>query len=136
MECAPSTGNSRDILSSQRQTFLLYWLPGIAIAVTSQPTFSVGLRTLVWTASLTTMGITCLVNAVRCHRVHCYATGPFFLVMAVVSLLLGLGVVSLGRNGWSFLGLTILVGCTALYYLPELFLGKYRKSRRPDAAHP
>ena len=49
--------------------------------------------------------------------------------MAVVTLLFGLGILPLGRNGWNWLSLTILLGAIAFYYLPELFLGKYRKSR-------
>jgi hypothetical protein len=73
------------------------------------------------------MGTACTANAVRCGRLHCYITGPFFLVMAVVTLLYGLGIVPLGVHGWSLIGLTILVGAIALCCLPELFFGKYRK---------
>jgi len=29
------------------------------------------------------MGGACLVNAVRCGRLHCYVTGPFFLLGAI-----------------------------------------------------
>lgn len=126
MERGTTTGNSRDILSTPLLVFALYWLPAIAIAVTGN-LLSVGWRTFVWSASLTIMATACIANAVRCGRVHCYITGPFFLVMAIVTVLYGLGVVTLGRNGWSLLGLTILVGCIASYYLPELFWGKYRK---------
>jgi hypothetical protein len=75
------------------------------------------------------MGAACIVNALQCKRVHCYITGPFFLLMALVTLLFGLGVVPLGRNGWNWLGLTILIGAVALWCLPELVWGKYRKSR-------
>jgi hypothetical protein len=32
------------------------------------------------------MGVACIVNALRCGRVHCYLTGPFFLLMAVIAL--------------------------------------------------
>ena len=73
------------------------------------------------------MGAACLANAVRCGRVHCYTTGPFFLVMAVVTLLYGLGVVPLGGNGWSLISLAILIGAIVLCCLPELFFGKYRR---------
>lgn len=88
---------------------------------------SVGWRTFVWTAALSTMGAACVVNAVRCGRLHCYITGPFFFAIAVVTLLYGLGVVPLGRNGWSLIGLIVLVGAVALYCLPEIFWGKYRR---------
>ena len=132
MERGTTTCNSRDILSSPPLVFAVYWLPPIAMAVTGN-LLGVGWRTVVWTAALGIMGTACIVNAVRCRRVHCYITGPFFLVMAVVTLLYGLGVVPLGRNGWNLIGLTFLIGAIVLYYLPELFLGKYRKG---STVHP
>jgi hypothetical protein len=74
------------------------------------------------------MGTACIANALRCSRVHCYITGPFFFAMAVVTVLYSLGVVPLGTNGWNLIGLTVLVGAVTLYCLPEMFLGKYRKA--------
>jgi hypothetical protein len=122
-----TTGDSRDILSSLWLTLVFFFVPAIGIAVTAGSDFGGGWRTVVWTAALSTMGTACTANAVRCGRLHCYITGPFFLVMAVVTLLYGLGIVPLGVNGWSLIGLTILVGAIALCCLPELFFGKYRK---------
>jgi len=75
------------------------------------------------------MGAACIANALRCGRVHCFIIGPFFVLMALVSLLYGLGFVPLGRNGWNRIGLTILVGALALCCLPEMLFGKYRSSR-------
>jgi hypothetical protein len=76
---------------------------------------------------LTTMGAGCLANALRCGRVHCYLTGPFFLLVAIVALLYGLGVVPLGADGWNILGLLALVGALALWFIPEVFFGRYRQ---------
>lgn len=121
------TAASRDILSNGWLAVVLFCLPAIAIAVTGTTECSAGWRTVVWTVALTTLGIACVVNAVRCGRLHCYLTGPFFLAMAVVTLLYGLGAVPLGANGWNLIGLTILAGAIVLCCLPELFLGKYRK---------
>jgi hypothetical protein len=75
------------------------------------------------------MGAACMVNAFRCGRVHCYLTGPFFLVMALVTLLYGLGGMPQVRDGWNLIGLTILVGAIILCWLPEMLLGKYRRGR-------
>jgi len=83
----------------------------------------------IWPAVLTFMGIACLVNARRCGRVHCYATGPFFLILAAVALLYGLGAIPLGKNGWNTLGLILLVGSIVLCCGPEWILGRYRGSR-------
>jgi hypothetical protein len=66
---------------------------------------------------------------------HCYLTGPFFLGMALVALLYGLGVVPLGGKGWNVIGLTTLLGAIALCCLPELFFGKYRKGRARNGDH-
>ena len=127
MESSASTCKSRDILSSRWRVFLLYWLPAIAIVVAGAPAISNGWRTIVWTVALATMALACIVNALRCGRVHCYVTGPFFLLMALVALSYGLGILHLGGNGWNLLGLIGLIGALALWYLPEMFFGKYRQ---------
>ena len=80
-------------------------------------------------------GGACAINAARCGRVHCYLTGPFFLLMAVVTLLHGIGVVRLGDKGWNLIGLTILVRTIALCCLPERILGKYRGARAGGERH-
>ena len=122
-----TTCRSRDILSSRRRVLILYWLPASAIVVAGAPAISSGWRTVVWTVALATMGMACVVNALLCGRVHCYLTGPFFLLMALVALSYGLGILRLGGNGWNLLGLIALIGTIALWYLPEMFLGKYRQ---------
>jgi hypothetical protein len=127
VDSSASTCKSRDILSSRWRVFLLYWLPAIAIVVAGAPAISNGWRTVVWTVALATMAVACIVNALRCGRVHCYVTGPFFLLMALVALSYGLGILHLGANGWNLLGLVGLVGVLALWYLPEMFFGKYRQ---------
>jgi len=119
-----TTCKSRDILSSRLRVFLLYWLPAIAIVVAGVPAINSGWRTVVWTGALGTMGVACIVNALRCGRVHCYLTGPFFLLVALVALSYGLGILRLGGNGWNLLGLITLIGAIALWYLPEMFFGK------------
>jgi len=127
VESNATTCKSRDILSSRGRVFLLYWLPAIAIVVAGAPAISGGWRTVVWTVALATMGVACIANALRCGRVHCYLTGPFFLLMALIALSYGLGILHLGGNGWNLLGLMTLIGAIALWCLPEMFLGKYRQ---------
>ena len=131
MKSDATTCESRDILSSWRRIFVLYWLPTIAIVVAGALAISNGWRTVVWVVALAIMGAACIVNALRCGRVHCYITGPFFLLMALAALLYGFGILHLGGNGWNPLGLIALIGTIALWWLPEMFLGRYRKGR-PD----
>lgn len=135
MQRGTTSSHSRDVLSSPWRAFVWFWLPAIAIAVTGNSGLGNVWRTLVWTIALSTLGVGCIANAVRCGRVHCYLTGPFFLVMAVVTLLYGLGVAQLGAHAWNLIGLTILLGAIALCCLPELFLGKYRKDRPGEGDH-
>jgi len=104
--------------------------------VAGAPAISNGWRTVVWVVALAVMGAACIVNALLCGRVHCYITGPFFLLMALAALLYGLGILHFGGNGWNLLGLIGLIGTIAFWYLPEMFLGKYRKGRAGDGNHP
>ena len=124
-----SAGRRRDLLSNSWSWFLLFCLPAVAIFVTGNSRFGNSFRTVVWTTALAVLGSACWANATRCGRTHCYFTGPFFLVMAAVALLYGVGALPLGDHGWNRIGLTILVGAVALCCLPELILGKYRRSR-------
>jgi len=104
MKSDSTSCESRDILSSPRRAFLVFWLPAFAVVVTGNPTFSSGWRTIVWAVALGVMGAACLANAFRGGRVHCFVTDPFFLLTALVTLFYGLGVLPLGRNGWSIIG--------------------------------
>ena len=123
----------RDILGNWRQTVLAYGLPIAAIMATGNPAIGNGWRTVVWTAACLVMGGACLLNAVRCGRIHCYFTAPFFLAMAGVTVLFGAGVVPLGPNGWNAIGLALLVGGVLLTFGPEPLFGKYRarKTSKP-----
>jgi hypothetical protein len=118
MNCA-----DRDILANPWLVLAFFGLPIIAMVVVGEHW-----RTIVWATALVTMGIACIANAIRCRRTHCYITGPFFLVMAVVTLLHGFGVVPLGRNGWNLISLATLVGAILLCCLPEMIWGRYRSA--------
>ena len=71
MESNATTCKSRDILSSRWRVLTLYWLPAFAIVLTGAPAISSGWRTVVWTVALATVGVACIVNALRCGSVHC-----------------------------------------------------------------
>jgi hypothetical protein len=108
---------------------LLIWcLPLAGLLISNQ---GGGLVQIVaWPTLLTWMGIACLLNARGCRRLHCYLTGPFFLLLAVISLLHGLGTVPLGTRGWSTLSLVLLIGGLFLFYVPEWLLGRYLPKRQ------
>ena len=128
---------ARDILRDWRIPLLAYGLPTLAIFAAGAAPLTGGARAAVWAVACSIMGGVCLANALRCGRVHCYFTGPFFLAMAGASALYGAGVLALGANGWNLLGLVMLIGAVLLMTLPEWGLGKYRRSADadPDAPH-
>lgn len=64
-------------------------------------------------------------NARRCGRLHCFFTGLFFLSMALVSLVHGFGRISLGGDGWAWIGGATLVGTCLLTILPERIWGHH-----------
>ena len=74
-------------------------------------------------AALLVMGGACLVNAARCRRLHCYITGPYFLMLALGALL----AYGFAPNGeyHSRLWLLLALGVTPLLiWLPERLAGR------------
>ncbi len=120
------TAPARDLLSSRRFAVLVYAGPTVAIIATATLGAPEALFTVVWTLGFTLMGVACVLNAVRCGRVHCYFTGPFLLLLAAAGLLLGLRVISFGPHGWDWLGVVAAVGTILLLTVPERVWGRYR----------
>jgi hypothetical protein len=69
-------------------------------------------RTAIWIAALAWMSVACILNAWRCGRTHCRFTGPYYLVMILPVLALGLGIVPASLFGWLFLGAFIILWAT------------------------
>lgn len=85
-----------------------------------------GAPAFVWAGALAWMGVSCLLNARRCGRLHCYLAAPILLTGALLSMLLGLGAISLGPHGVNNL-ISATFGLALLSYVPELFLGRYAR---------
>ncbi len=116
---------AEDLTGDALSSFLFWKLPAVVVVgVALLDVGSVG-QALVWAPSLAIGGAACLANTLRCRRVHCYFTGPFFLLMASVSLLHGVGALPLGEEGWTWIELVTLIGVITLGYLPELVWGRY-----------
>lgn len=116
----------RDMLCNGATMFLFWCLPACAFAVGFF--VSPGLRTVFWTLSLGFMGTLCLLNASRCGRIHCYFTGPFFILAALASLGYGIGFLPFGPSGWKWIGNITMIGAIVLSCIPEFVLGRYRRS--------
>ncbi len=116
---------SGDLTDGALSSFLFWKLPAVVVVgVALLDVGSVG-QALVWAPSLAIGGAACVANILRCRRIHCYFTGPFFLLMAAVSLLHGVGALPLGEEGWTWIELVTLIGAIALGTLPELVWGRY-----------
>ncbi len=103
---------------------LLLWGPPIAVVLAADSFGRAGLA-IGWPLGFGAMGALCVINAARCRRVHCYFTGPFFLLIAALSLLLGLRVLPWGDAAWNTLGMIALAGALVLWLVPEFFRGRY-----------
>lgn len=112
-----------DLTQNKRLSFLLWKLPVFAFAIGffTEPV----LRTILWIIALSVMGFACLSNARKCGRIHCYFTGPFFLLGAFASLIYGLNIFDF-HIGYGILGISIAIGAYFFRYVPELLWGKYR----------
>lgn len=127
-------------LASGLRFWLIFVLPIVVLSFTGTvrtPTLDRVLApylVVIWPALLVFMGGACLYNARSCGRLHCYLTGPFFLILAAVSLLYGLGWLPLGPHGWNWLADVLIFGSIILTWVPEWLFGKYW--RRPQAKKP
>jgi len=113
----------KDLVGHWRISLLVWGAPLMAflLGFLVSPMF----QTMLWMASLAVAGVACLVSASRCGRMHCYFTGPFFLIGAAAALSFGLGLLPLGPRGWIWIGMAVIVGGCILCFLPERLWGKY-----------
>ena len=114
----------RQDLASQRIAWLLWGLPALGLVVGAM--LGPLSRTAVWTTAFLVAGVSCVANARRCGRLHCYFTGPLYLATAVATLLVGLGLMPLG---WNWIA-AAAIGGTVLAYVLEWVRGRYVHSKR------
>lgn len=121
---SPESCQSKDWVSDPRSYVIAWGLPRVLLLV---GIFLDPLpRIVMWAGALVWKGLACLANAARCGRTHCYFTGPYFLGLAIVTVLHGLQFIWLGMYGWLWLGLAIVAGGTVLWFVTEKMWGKFR----------
>ncbi|MDH3690225.1 MAG: hypothetical protein OEU36_12180 [Gammaproteobacteria bacterium] len=114
----------KDWVSDHRSYAVAWGLPTAGLIIGAF--LSAPIKVSIWSVALVWMGVACLLNARRCGRRHCYLTGPFFLLMAVVVVLYGFDVIWLGDKGFLWLAVTVVIGGYGLLWkLPEYLWGKY-----------
>lgn len=122
-----TANRGRDLLDNPLTLAVLFVVPVLALIISGALGMRSSLQVAIWVAALTVLSASCIVNAMRCRRIHCYFTGPFFLGMAVIVLLYGIGVIHLGARGWSAISLSLVIGTLVLYCVPEVLFGRYAK---------
>jgi hypothetical protein len=103
---------------------IVWWCLPLAVGVAASYLASSSLTTvLVWIVSFVWMGTGCILNARRCHRLHCYISGPaFFLGADALSLFAG-GIAFAGPHSLNnIVGITLTVAL--LSFVPEIIWKK------------
>jgi hypothetical protein len=114
---------TKNDLVKQKISLLLWYVPGALFLI---GVFWSEVRVWLWAPALVVAGTACLVNATRCGRLHCYFTGPLWLLAAAATLLRGFGILSLP---WSWILGAVLCG-SLLAFVPEWVRGTYVRSKR------
>jgi hypothetical protein len=79
-----------------------------------------------WIPAFLVMGIGCIANAARCGRLHCYVTGPLYILAAAYVTLFALHVAPLNRG----IFLLAVLGVSYLLQGADAPLGTYRTARK------
>ena len=100
---------------------LLWWgLPVVALILGARWESA---RPWLWVPGFLLAGVACLANAASCKRVHCYFTGPVYLLAAAYVVLAGFHLLPMNPNVF----LAAVVFLTLLAHAAEIPLGRYRK---------
>ena len=118
-ECCPTNANRNDLIAN-KAAWLLWYVPAAAVLVGS---FWARGRVWLWIPSFLVMGGACLANASRCGRLHCYVTGPLYILAAVYVALFASDVVRLNSG----LFLLIVLGASCIAVCLEAPFGRYKR---------
>lgn len=120
-----ATKPSANDLVRQPVSALLWWCLPLALGI-GAGFLRLSLResAAVWTLSFAWMATGCILNARRCHRLHCYISGPAFLVGPLAAALIALGVVQFGSHALSY-AIDATFAVVLASFIPELFGHKY-----------
>lgn len=120
----PITETENDWVRRPGMGFVWWCLPlGVGIAANYFVSSARGIA-LVWMVSFVWMGTGCILNARRCRRLHCYISGPAFVLGAAALALFSAGVALLGPHSLNnIVGITLTVAL--LSFVPEMIWRKY-----------
>ncbi len=105
--CCTTAEKANDLIS-KKAAWLLWYIPAAAVLFGF------------------VMGAGCLANATRCGRLHCYLTGPVYILAALYVALSLFGVIHLNPG----LFLLIVLGASCLAVCLEAPFGRYKAKGR------
>jgi hypothetical protein len=104
--------------------FVLWWaLPIVLGACSGFLGLSLTQAAFLWAGLFVWMGTGCVLNAVRCARLHCLIAGPALWLGAIAAGLVGFGVIP-GRHALADV-INVTIALVALSCVSEWFGGKY-----------
>lgn len=115
---------SKDLFAKPISAFIWWGLPiivGIAASLFGSP---LAIIELIWMFLFVWMGAGCVLNALSCHRLHCYISGPVFLLGALVCALFATGLIALGPHALNNV-VSITLVLALLSFVPEVIWRKY-----------
>ncbi|HKS68140.1 MAG TPA: hypothetical protein VJR26_12950 [Candidatus Acidoferrales bacterium] len=118
---APSPRSTARDLTCSASGIWFWCVPAIALVVGLRWT---PLLPWLWIPAFLIMGLACLVNAARCGRVHCYISGPVFL-LAAGYVALAVSLRSIPMVPGPLLDAVLLL--VILAFLAETLFGRYRR---------
>jgi uncharacterized protein len=112
-------GSQKADLICGKSAILLWYLPtiGLSMGFNWAPA-----RAWLWIPAFLVICVGCLVNAAQCGRLHCFVTGPVYLLAAIYTALAAFGLVPMRPNVF----LLIVLAITICAFVAEWPLGTYR----------
>jgi hypothetical protein len=106
-------------------TILVWWCLPIAFGMSATPLRLTAREAgSVWAVSFAWMATGCLLNARRCHRLHCYLSGPVLLAGATIAALVASGSLQFGPSALSY-AICGTFALAILSFVPEAIWRKY-----------
>ncbi|WP_299081764.1 hypothetical protein [uncultured Paraglaciecola sp.] len=119
--------STNDWVANKSRFFAAWGLPTFIMLLTWLMQLTPLLTGILWMGALSWMGVACLRNAHQCGRIHCFFSGPYFLLSAVLALATGMQWIQI--LSFNELGLFLLIGTLLVCVLPEVFWGRYKSPR-------
>ena len=123
----PSQGSkSLDFLNNKLHAWLAWGAPTAVILLSRLLGSQVQVIAFVWGVMFSWMGLACLWNTWRCHRVHCFFSVPLFLISAVGAFGIALDEAFFVGLSLDYLGLFTLVIFLLVWVVSEKYWGCYQ----------